>query len=93
MFLCKILGLEDSFFRSLLYVFCLFVFYTVFGSIVYVTLVGLPLVATGFGGLYNVKIVLDNKHRISPCAAAVGLLTDINFSHTIFDDNYSKELL
>ena len=38
MFLCKILGLEDSFFRSLLYVFCLFVFYTV-----------LPLVATGFG--------------------------------------------
>lgn len=49
MFLCKILGLEDSFFRSILYVFCLFVFYTVFGSIVYVTLVGLPLVATGFG--------------------------------------------
>lgn len=44
MFLSKILGIEDSFLKSLIYVLCLFVFYTVFGSIVYVALVGLPII-------------------------------------------------
>ena len=51
MFLSKILGIEDSFLKSLIYVFCLFVFYTVFGSIVYVTLVGVPMIIGTFGKL------------------------------------------
>lgn len=51
MFLSKVLGIEDSFLKSLIYVFCLFVFYTVFGSIVYVTLVGVPMIIGKFGKL------------------------------------------
>ncbi len=48
MFLSKILGIEDSFLKSLIYVCCLFVFYTVFGSLVYVALVGTPMFAEKF---------------------------------------------
>lgn len=51
MFLSKILGIEDSFLKSLIYVLCLFVFYTVFGSIVYVALVGLPIIIGKFDKL------------------------------------------
>ena len=51
MFLSKILGIEDSFFKSLIYVLCLFVFYTVFGSIVYVIMVGCPMIIGKFGKL------------------------------------------
>lgn len=53
MFLSKILGIEDSFLKSLIYVLCLFVFYTVFGSIVYVTLVGCPIIIGKFGKLFD----------------------------------------
>lgn len=44
MFISKLLGLEDSFSKSLIYVFCLFVFYSVLGSAIYVSLVGIPMV-------------------------------------------------